>query len=398
MSQRFEYSAYTAQGQAVTGTLEADSKQQAMRQLVQQNLTPLEINIPKDEQEGRKRRLSDQDMLTAMYELSAMLMAGVGIADAVESQAQSAAHPAMRVAFAHMLKTLRHGGGFAQALEETQLRLPNYVNYLVRAGELSGTLAQSLRDSCEQFEYDLQVKAQARGALIYPSILVFSGVMAVLMMFMFVVPSFVNLLDEAKSLPWLAWAVLSAGRWANNNQMMVVVLLATAVVVPVVLLRIPRVRTALLNRMEVVPVIGEWLVQSDIAAWARVMSALSKNSVELTAALELAGSVVRLPRRKHRLQRARQAVIQGDTLSVALQAHECLNDTGYNLVRVGEKTGSLDAMLLTLSSLYSKQSQQRLQKALMLIEPVAILVIGSAIGTLIIAIILAITSANEIAF
>ena len=98
------------------------------------------------------------------------------------------------------------------------------------------------------------------------------------------------------------------------------------------------------------------------------------------------------------MQRARQAVIQGDTLSVALQAHECLNDTGYNLVRVGEKTGSLDAMLLTLSSLYSKQSQQRLQKALMLIEPVAILVIGSAIGTLIIAIILAITSANEIAF
>ena len=398
MSLRFDYTAYTAQGQAVTGTIEAESKQQALRQLVQQNLTPLDIKEPKDIQEGRKRRLKDQDMLTALYELSAMLLAGVGIADAVESQSQSAAHPAMRVAFTHMLKVLRHGGGFSQALEETQLRLPNYVGYLIRAGELSGTLADALRDSCEQFEYDLEVKAQARSALIYPSILVFSGILAVLMMFMFVVPSFVNLLDEAESLPWLAWAVLSAGRWANNNQALVVILVAATIIGPVVLLRIQRVRTSLLNRMEVVPIIGEWLVQSDIAAWARVMSALTKNSVELTAALELAGSVVRLPRRQHRLQRARQAVIQGDTLSVALQTHECLNDTGYNLVRVGEKTGSLDAMLLALSSLYSKQSQQRLQKALMLIEPVAILVIGSAIGTLIIAIILAITSANEIAF
>lgn len=398
MSQRFDYTAYTAQGQAVSGSIEADSKQHALRDLIRQNLTPLDIKEPQAVQVGRLRRLNDQDMLTALYELSAMLLAGVGIADAVESQSQSAAHPAMRVAFTQMLKTLRHGGGFAQALEDTQLRLPKYVNYLVRAGELSGTLAEALRDSCEQFEYDLQIKAQARGALIYPSILVLTGILAVLMMFMFVVPSFVNLLDQPKSLPWLAWAVLSAGRWANNHQLIVVLLVGTSIVVPIVLLRIQRVRTALLNRMEVVPIIGEWLIQSDIAAWARVMSALTKNSVELTAALELAGSVVRLPRRQHRLQCARQAVIQGDTLSVALQTHECLNDTGYNLVRVGEKTGSLDAMLLTLSLLYSKQSQQRLQKALMLIEPVAILVIGSAIGTLIIAIILAITSANEIAF
>lgn len=398
MSQRFDYTAYTAQGQAVSGSIEADSKQHALRDLIRQNLTPLDIKEPQAVQVGRLRRLNDQDMLTALYELSAMLLAGVGIADAVESQSQSAAHPAMRVAFTQMLKTLRHGGGFAQALEDTQLRLPKYVNYLVRAGELSGTLAEALRDSCEQFEYDLQIKAQARGALIYPSILVLTGILAVLMMFMFVVPSFVNLLDQPKSLPWLAWAVLSAGRWANNHQLIVVLLVGASIVVPIVLLRIQRVRTALLNRMEVVPIIGEWLIQSDIAAWARVMSALTKNSVELTAALELAGSVVRLPRRQHRLQCARQAVIQGDTLSVALQTHECLNDTGYNLVRVGEKTGSLDAMLLTLSLLYSKQSQQRLQKALMLIEPVAILVIGSAIGTLIIAIILAITSANEIAF
>lgn len=398
MSREFEYSACTAQGQEVQGSIRAESEAEATRLLLQQQLTPVEIRAPQSQVQGRLPRLTTQDKLTGLFELAAMLQAGVGIADAVESQAQAAAHPAMRVAFAGMSKNLRHGGSFAQALTEAKLGLPVYMDYLVRAGELSGTVGPALQDACDQLEYDLQVRADARGALIYPAILVASGVAAVLMMFMFVVPSFVNLLDQAESLPWLAWAVLSAGRWANNNQVLMLATLAALVAVPVLLLRIGKVRLWLLTQMERLPVLGDWLVQADIATWSRVMAALSKNRVELTVALELASEVVRMPRRKFRLQRARKAVIQGDTLAQALQDEDCLNDTGYNLVRVGEKTGALDGMLLALSTLYTKQGQQRMKKALLLIEPLAILLIGSAIGTLIIAIILAITSANEIAF
>src|SRR5690606_6832700 len=398
MSRTFEYIACTAQGQEVRGSIRASDEAEAVRLLGQQQLTPLDIQAPAENSGKRMPRLTMQDKLTALFELAAMLQAGVGSADAVASQAQAAAHPAMRKAFASMSKSLRHGGSFAQALAEVDLKLPVYVDYLVRAGELSGTVGTALQDACDQLEYDLQVRAEAKGALIYPTILVLSGIAAVSMMFMFVVPSFVNLLDQPASLPWLAWAVLSAGRWANNNQMLVVLLLALAVIGPILLLRMERVRVWLLGKLEGVPVIGDWLVQADIAAWARVMAALTRNRVELTVALDLARAVVRTPKRQFRMRRARNAVIQGSTLAQALQDEGCLNDTGYNLVRVGEKTGALDGMLLALSSLYSKQGQQRMKKVLLMIEPIAILVIGSAIGTLIIAIILAITSANEIAF
>lgn len=398
MSRQFLYIACTREGQEVQGSLKAASETEAVRLLEQQQLTVVQLQAPQTQPRGRLPRLTMQDKLTGLFELAAMLQAGVGIADAVESQAQAAAHPAMRVAFAGMSKVLRHGGSFAQALAEAELRLPLYVDYLVRAGELSGTVGQALQDACDQLEYDLQVRAEARGALIYPAILVASGVAAVLMMFLFVVPSFVNLLDQAESLPWLAWAVLSAGRWANNNQWLMLAVLVALVIVPALLLRQTRVRQWLLARVEHLPLIGDWLEQADIATWARVMAALTKNRVELTVALELASATVRMPRRQFHLQRSRQAVIQGSTLAQALQDENCLNDTGYNLVRVGEKTGALDAMLLALSTLYAKQGQQRMKKVLLMIEPIAILLIGSAIGTLIIAIILAITSANEIAF
>lgn len=398
MSRTYDYTACTHEGQEVQGSLKAASETEAVRLLQQQQLTVLHLQLPQQHVQGRLPRLTLQDKLTGLFELAAMLQAGVGIADAVESQAQAAAHPTMRVAFVGMSKVLRHGGSFAQALTEADLRLPLYVDYLVRAGELSGTVGPALQDACDQLEYDLQIRAEARGALIYPAVLVASGVAAVLMMFMFVVPSFVNLLDQAESLPWLAWAVLSAGRWANNNQWLMLLGLAGLVAGPIFLLRIEKVRLWLLTRMERLPLVGEWLEQADIATWARVMAALTKNRVELTVALDLASATVRMPRRQFRLQRARQAVIQGSTLAEALQEENCLNDTGYNLVRVGEKTGALDGMLLALSTLYTKQGQQRMKKVLLLIEPIAILLIGGAIGTLIIAIILAITSANEIAF
>jgi general secretion pathway protein F len=129
-----------------------------------------------------------------------------------------------------------------------------------------------------------------------------------------------------------------------------------------------------------------------------MLSSMLRNRVELTASLALASEVVRSPGRRHRLERAAKAVRQGAALSQALADNNCLNETGYNLVRVGEKTGSLDPMLHSLSEIYTRQGNQRMKKVLMLIEPIAILLIGGAIGTLIIAVILAITSANDFAF
>ncbi|MBD4514913.1 type II secretion system F family protein, partial [Xanthomonas citri pv. citri] len=85
----------------------------------------------------------------------------------------------------------------------------------VAAGEMTGNLAGALRDCATQMEYERRTRAELQGALIYPAILVLSGVLAVATLFVFVVPKFANLLNETAQLPWLAWAVLSIGVWSN---------------------------------------------------------------------------------------------------------------------------------------------------------------------------------------
>lgn len=399
MTLQFIYTAVDQEGKELEGEISALSDRDALVLLSHQQLTVITLVAQESKQDLDKKsrqRLGTQDVITALYELAAMLNSGVSAAEAVSSQAQSSAHPKLRWAFKLASKTLRHGGSFEQAIIASELPFPSYVHHLIKAGELTGQLGGALSDACEQMQYELSIRSETRNALIYPSILVFSGVAAVLMMFVYVVPSFTNLLDQADKLPFLAWAVLSAGRWANEH---FILLLAMIVSPPLVLFWAwsqPKIRTKILEQVETMPVIGDWVVQSDVGAWSKVLSSLVRNRVELILALELAAETVRMPSRKRKLTKVKNSVRAGEALSVALESNQCLTATGYNLIRVGERAGKLEEMLNALANLYTVQGQQRMKKALILIEPIAILLIGLVMGTIIIGIILAITSANDI--
>ncbi len=399
MTQQFKYQAVDQQGKTTEGEISAHSQREAVTQLSQQQLTVTDIELlltQKDEDQTSRQRLTTEAIITALYELAAMLNSGVSAAEAVGAQAVSSAHPKLRWAFKLASKTLRHGGSFEQAMEASRLPFPNYVNYLIRAGEMTGQLGPALSDACAQMQYDLTIKNDTRNALIYPSILVISGISAVLMMFVYVVPSFTNLLEQADRLPFLAWAVLTTGKWANEHFLLLLILLASPPAALFFSLSQPKIRVRLLEKIEQLPVVGEWISQSDVAAWSKVLSSLVRNRVELITALELAAESVRMPSRKRSMVKVKNAVRGGEALSVALEANRCLTATGYNLIRVGERAGKLEEMLNALANLYTIQGQQRMKKALILIEPAAILSIGLVMGTIIVGIMLAITSANDI--
>lgn len=399
MTQQFKYQAVDLNGKQLDGEISASSQREALANLARQQLTVIAIEpvgFQKDKDQESRQKLSTQDIITALYELAAMLNSGVSAAEAVGSQAIAAAHPKLRWAFKLASKTLRHGGSFEQAIIASGLPFPPYVHYLIRAGEVTGQLGASLSDACEQMQYEMTIRNETRNALIYPAILVMSGVSAVLMMFVYVVPSFTNLLEQADRLPFLAWAVLSAGKWANENFLLLLLGLFAPPTAIVFGWSTPAIRVKMLEQIERLPVVGDWVSQADVGAWSKVLSSLVRNRVELILALELAAESVRMPARKQRLLKVKNAVRAGESLSVALESNQCLTATGYNLIRVGERAGKLEEMLNALANLYTIQGQQRMKKALILIEPIAILVIGLVMGTIIIGIILAITSANDI--
>lgn len=394
---RYNYSALNAEGLALQGVLRAVNERDAARQLERRGLAVVELRSGEGGGKERRGRLRTADVVLALQELVTMLTSGVSVADAVNSQALAAHHPRIVEAFTRMSRDLQSGKAFSETLAKSGLPLPEYVVQLARAGELTGELGAALRDAALQMEYEQRLRNEMRNALIYPAVLVAAGIAAVTIMFVFVVPKFASLLERSQDLPWLAWVVLAAGTWTRENFWVLVAVLLGTSAMAVWALRKPEFRTRGLDTLSRWPVVGPWLVEADTARWAKILGALLGNRVPLMRGLELAQAGIQLPQQRLRMGEVTRAVRGGSSLAEALEDHEALTATGYNLVRVGERSGKLASMLDSLAGLYEEAGRNRMKRMLILLEPIAILAIGSVIGTIILGVILAITSANDLA-
>jgi general secretion pathway protein F len=394
---QFSYTALDQQQSVIAGVIDASDEREAARLLREKNLQPLSIKAHEDSQGAGRKKLSREDITVSLFELTTMLESGVSIAEALQSLQDADSHPQLRRFYKSASEQLQRGASFGNALRAAELKLPAYFVQLVEAGEASGQLGATMRRGVEQMEYDLAVVNELRNALIYPAVLVLTGISAVALIFIFVVPKFANLMDGKQELPLLATTVLSTGLWLNENFYWVLAAVIALVALVAVQFGKPEVRQALLDKMSGVPVFGRWLAESDIARWSSVMSAMLASHIELTRALDLARASVKNSRRSKGLLSALNAVQSGGSLSKALQDNQILNATAYNLIRAGEKTGRLAEMLQAVAKIYENSGKNRMKRLLLLIEPLAIVFIGVAVGVIILGLIQAITSVNDVA-
>lgn len=394
----FSYEAVDRSGAKTTGSLEAASEGEAARQLAQQGLTPYALNrVGQGWRAPRRRRASARELQLVLQEFTTLLESGVGLVTALSSLAKSSHHPSLTGAFAEMERSVRRGESFSAALRESKLPVPEYVHQLAHAGEATGRLAESIRGGVDQYEYDQRVRQEMTGAMIYPIVLVSSGIAAVGIIFLWVVPRFGGLLTQHKdTMPAISRWTIASGVWLSNHVWLVLLALAAAAVGLRALWKAPGVVDALVERAARLPVVGDWLVEAEVGRWASTLSALLTGRVELIRALNLSATSVRMKFLRARLLAVAKSVKTGSTLSAALREHRSLNPTGYDLVAVGEASGELPKLLDALARLYETTGRDRMKRALQLIEPLAIIIIGVVVGTIMTAIILAITSVNDV--
>mgnify|MGYP005812898197 CR=1 FL=1 len=394
----FKYQALDKNKQLLKGKVSAKSERAAIRQLEQKDLqvVNLETDVTKLDENALRKPLKQQDLILSFYELATMVNSGVPISEAVLAQQESILQPRLKVVYESISSKLRSGETFSVALTNSSLDLPDYIMPMLEAGEMTGELGKTLTDIVEQMEYDQKVANELRNALIYPAILVFTGFMSVMLMFTVVVPNFANVLEQGKDLHWLASTVLTVGMWTNDNLWLLLSILAGGSYGVYYLMQKESFRAKLLSSLLQVPMLKEWLIEAEIARWSKLLGTLLKNKVVLIKALQLSLTGVKSDIQKIRLNQVTNRVKAGQTLSNALEDNQALNPTGYNMIRIGEKAGALPAMLLSLAKLYENTGRERMKSFLIMVEPIAIIIIGALIGVIIAGIVLAITSANDL--
>ncbi len=391
-----------------TGSILAHSEVEALGLLREQGLRPISLKAPNNTPAGDARitavsshsnrikggRITAQEQVLVMRELATLLRAGITLIDAVTSLAASRPNTRMGAALHAMTRTLNAGGTFVDALDASKIKFPVYVSQLAQTGEVTGKLASCLQDAAKQMEYEANTRKELINALLYPAVLVVAGIAAVLIIFIFVVPKFATLIQgsRAAKVPDISLWVINAGVFFKANWVAFVIGLVILCVLLAMSLKDEEARTTWLARLSRLPLIGPVLIEGELGRWATMLGILLTNRVPILTALELAGSGLRFANQRRLMDLVSREVRGGATLADTLAKYRALNPTGLNLIRVGEKSGELAAMTVTLGELFSDAGRTRLQRLTTLIGPVAILLITVCIGFLMAAVMLAVTS------
>ena len=409
----FAYKAASAGGGVIEGRIEARSRDEAIRRLVDQGLTPLGVfdgnaataapsagtgRRPRRQWSFGADRPTRTDVLALTSELAVMLRAGLPLDNALRVLLGMDHRPSVTQLIREVLEAVKGGMPLSRALAQRgDLFGPFYVN-MVRSGEASGQLGVVLTRLVEHLERMRALRESVVSALIYPGILLTVAVLSVVAILVFIVPQFEQLFRDAhQALPLATRLVLGAG------QLMIgygVYLIIGFVIVAYGLSRWLKSASGELwwqARLSSLPVLGRVRHDYNLARFTRTFGTLLGNGVPILTALGIASETLEDAQLRDSIKSVTPKVKSGGRLAEALQATGSFEPLAINLVRVGEETGNLDKMVLELASILDRNVETGIKRGLTLLEPLLILGLGLIIAVVIVSILLGILTVNELA-
>jgi general secretion pathway protein F len=397
----FFFRAVATDGKLRTGTLTAESDKTVARELRKQGLTPLYVGIEQKKSFNLKlpafTRSHRRDVLFFTQELSTLLTAGIAVDRALSITGELTERSQFRSIVLDILRVLKGGKSLAESLAtHPEFFSDLYVN-MVRAGEASGSLA-SVFERLAEFEKSRdELHDYIISSMIYPALLATVGLASIVVLLTFVVPKFASVFEESHmKIPVPTLMMLQVSKVVTTYWWMV----ASVLVVTAVSFRM-YVRTAPGRlwwdtiRLKV-PLLGIALRKAETARFARSMATLVANSVPLVQSIGIAGAILNNRRIAGALAEVAQGVKRGEGIAAPVRKAAVFPPLAAHLLMVGEETGRLDQMFARMAEIYETDTRAAIKRFTAIFEPMVILVMGVMVGALILSMLLAITSINDV--
>jgi general secretion pathway protein F len=400
---KYFYKAVKLDGESIEGEQEAPDEASLVRDLQAAGLIPIETRSSAGLRARfgrvRRRRMSQKEIGILTRELATLLEAGMTLDRSLQILIDLTAQEHLGRVLSDLQERVRGGATFSSALEMQDGQFPRlYVN-MVRAGEASGALDKVLERLADYLERVAELRQTVTSALVYPSILLAVAGLSVILLLVFVVPQFTVLFEDmGEALPLPTQIVVAAGDLFRNYWWAMLVALALTAVILERWLQDPAVRGRVDDRILGVPLFGDLVWKMETARLCHTLATLLRNGLPLLNALSLAKEVVANRKLAGLLNEVGDDLKYGRGLAGPLARLEVLPDLALQMIRVGEESGSLDAMLAKVASIYDRETRTSVQSLLTLLEPVLIIGLGVMVAGIIISILMAILGANELVF
>ena len=402
---RFRFRALSANGEIVSGELDGPDTAAVIGWLHDQALLPIEA-VEKSSEAATafrfriptSRALPGRDLALLTQQLGRLLEANLPLDRALEILGAMVSHERSRRVVTRTLRRVRDGAGLAEAMAAQGVDFPGAYVGMVRAGEAGGALAAVLARLAEFLTRSERIRQKVISAMIYPSILAVVAAGSVALALTVVLPQFRPLFDEAGSrLPTSTWIVMSAGDWLGELWWEGLTAFIGIALVARSLMRRPRVAMWRDQQLLRVPIFRELITKFAIGRFCRTMEVLLTNGVAASRALALATAVIGNRALSDAVETVSARFKEGEDLSPALAATGRVPVVCLQLIRVGEETGRLEEMLQEIADIYDEEVQHLLERLVALLVPGITIVTGLIVALIVVSVISAMISINDLA-
>ena len=399
----FQYKAATADGEVINGTLDGISREQVVAQL--QSLGQIPIRVDESKQPGRTRRprrrrtrrITDQHISNATRELGTLLRAGVPLDRALTILASLSENERMTQLLDDVREQVKGGATLADAMQAQEGVFSRFYLNLLRAGEAGGALESVLERLAEHMEQSREVRDTLLSALIYPAILIFVALASIFILLGYVVPQFTELFEGVgQALPLPTRITITVGEFLQHYGWAGLLLAVGAAWLMRRQLTRPDSRYRWHARFLKLPLAGSIITKIEVTRFARTLGTLLHNGVPLLKALSIVKDTVDNQVIADGLERVARSLKEGQSLATPLAEVAHFPAFAAHMIRVGEESGRLEEILQQVAQIYERETHTTIKRALALLEPVLILVLGVIIAAVIISILMAILSINQL--
>ncbi len=396
----FHFRAVTATGKTRSGVLPAPNLQAAAAELRRQGLTPVHVGLEaaRTPSAALFSAIRARDIRFFTQEMSTLLSSGIPMDRALTIVAELTERPEMRSVVLEVLRVLKGGRPLAESLAAHPKVFDElYVN-MVRAGEASGSLAAVFERMAEYEKSRDDLRGYVISAMVYPLLLAVVGLGSIFVLLYYVVPRFATMFEDGRMrMPLPTQIMLTLSSATREYGLVALLAVAGLGVAFSAYIKTPRGRSWWDRLQLSLPLLGDAVRKAETARFARAMATLIANGVPLVQGLSIAARILSNTRMAASLDAISKGVKRGEGLAGPLGRAREFPPLAGHLLAVGEETGRLDEMFGRMADIYDADTRAAVKRFTSLFEPVLILVMGLIVGALILSMLLAITSINEVA-
>ena len=382
----YEYVAYNTKGEVVKGKLTADGDAAAndLLEYAGYNAITLKQYTPffsADFLTDQFSQVKPSDVILLFRQLAMLLESGTDIAASLDLLQQQVSSSRLKKVLAEIVSDVREGSQLSEGLEKHPKIFPDVYCKMISVGEQSGDLETVLRQVAEYMEKSIATAKQTKGALMMPCITGTIAIIVILLMIMFILPSFSKMFDSmGVALPGAAQFLIDLGEVFKEHALLIIAGVLIAIVAALAYVKTPRGRYNFDKLVLKIPLVGRIKHLSELARFCRSMALLFNSGLPLPEIMMLASRSSGNKVISEALEVVHDDMVKGEGVSGPMAKNKLFLPMLVQMTKVGEESGSLDKTLVAVANSFETEAEDKMKSAIGLIQPAMTAAIGGVVG------------------